>query len=210
MAIPAERNNTYKRLAKLVGNTPLYEIKNIKIPNNCRIFCKEENMNPTGSHYDRFWVEFLKYYEENERTINLNIPIVETSTGNSGASFAWVCRALGFKNYHVVIPKDMPYSRRKQIESYGAKIHYSPENEYVGGLINEFQNYVHKLKKDLSSKNGHVKIQTPNHAKNGAHSIKSMENIAMEIIEELSNVHKIQKVDYFVSALGNGLTTKGM
>jgi cysteine synthase A len=114
-----------------VGDTPLYEIKSIRGKeeyNGCRIFCKEEYRNPTGSHYDRFWVEFFRSLELN-RTINegnIGNPIVETSTGNSGASFAWICRELGYKDYRVVIPADMPDTRKKQIESYGAKVHVSP------------------------------------------------------------------------------------
>lgn len=203
MPIGAERQKIYERLEGLVGNTPLYEIKNIDIPNNCRIFCKEENKNPTGSHYDRFWVEFLRYYEQTH-SVHFDLPMVETSTGNSGASFAWVCRALGYTDYRVVIPKDMPDARKAQIRSYGAHIHESPEKQYVGGLIREFQNYIRELREEY-----HRNVMIPNHALEGDESIATMKNIANEIIDELST-RGIDRINYFVSALGNGLSTKGM
>ena len=68
-----------------------------------------------------------------------NVMIIETSTGNSGASFAWACRALGFMDYHVVIPEDMPSARIEQIRSLGAKTILSPSGEYVRGLIDKFR-----------------------------------------------------------------------
>lgn len=195
----------YERLSNVVGNTSLYEIKNIEIPNKCRIFCKEENTNPTGSHYDRFWVDYMQWfeYEKCRGHIDPKVPIVETSTGNSGASFAWICQALGFEDYRVVIPKDMPIARINQIRSYGAQTHFSPEGEYIQGLIDEFRKY----KEELRSEYGYVYL--PDHSNHGDKCLNSMGNIANEMIEQLSN-NGIAKADYFVSALGNGLTTKGI
>lgn len=195
----------YKRLGKVVGNTPLYELENIEIPNKCRIFCKEENTNPTGSHYDRFWVDYMQWfeYEKCRGHIDPDLPIVETSTGNSGASFAWICQALGFKNYRVVIPKDMPSARINQIKSYGAKIHFSPEGKYIQGLIDEFRKYKERLRAEYE----HVYL--PDHSNYGDMGLKSMGNIADEMIEQLSS-KGITQANYFISALGNGLTTKGI
>lgn len=207
--LSAERKGLFKRLESIVGNTPLYEIKNIKIPNGCRILCKEENKNPTGSHYDRFWVEYFRELEtkEDARTKKAIInsenmhekPIIETTTGNSGASFAWISRALGYKDYRVVIPKDMPYSRKKQIESYGASLIESNEKQYVRGVIKTFKEYIkHKIGAYI----------IPNHAAQNDMNFQSMQNIGDEIIQNMPS--DIKNVDFFISALGNGLTTKGI
>jgi len=199
-----DREDIFDRLSKLVGSTPIYEIKNIEIANECRIFCKEENLNPTGSHYDRFWVDYLRWYEIQEQ-YKPELPIVETSTGNSGASFAWVCRALGYPDYRIVIPADMPYARKQQIRSYGATLRESPKGQYVKGLIDEFKKYLKELKVEL----GVDKNPTPNHDLAGEACLGTMEVIATEIIEKLKS-KRVYHIDYFVSALGNGLSTKGI
>jgi cysteine synthase A len=205
----SSREKLFEYLSGLVGNTPLYEIKSIKDNpdfNGCRIFCKEEYKNPTGSHYDRFWVEFFRILENMNHINdnNKNNPIIETSTGNSGASFAWVCRALGYTDYRVVIPKDMPDMRKRQIKSYGAKIRESPEKQYIRGLVEEFKKYCTEVRK----KTKRVIIR-PNHATNGQRGQVSMEKIAHEIINDLNQLN-VHRVDYHISALGNGIATSGV
>lgn len=203
-----EREQLFNHLESLVGETPLYEIKSIKNNpqfNGCRIFCKEEYKNPTGSHYDRFWVEFFRALEENG-TIdfeNLDNHIVETSTGNSGASFAWICRALGYPKYHVVIPADMPDMRKRQIKDCDAIICESPEKQYIRGLVREFTKRCAKIRRLT----GQEPIM-PNHATDGTAGLHSMEKIAHEIIAELKKGNI--RVDFHVTALGNGIATSGV
>jgi cysteine synthase A len=204
--ISDERKAIYERIEGKVGNTPLYQIKNIEVPNGCKIFCKEEYRNPTGSHYDRFWVKFLRHCEE-QGTINTNMTIVETSTGNSGASFAWMCRALKYEDYHMLIPADMPPARIQQIKEYGAEIHPTTEKEYVAGMIKSVTPYVRKLKKNAKDKKSVVFL---NHSDVGGDCICSLEKAGYEIVSQIYDVYKESKIDFFVSALGNGLTTKGI
>jgi cysteine synthase A len=54
-----EREKIYKELEKRVGNTPLYNIKKIEIPNGNKIFAKEEYLNPTGSNFDRIYIHLF-------------------------------------------------------------------------------------------------------------------------------------------------------
>jgi len=198
----SEREKLYLEVARCVGNTNLYEIKNIRVPNGCRVFCKEEYLNPTGSHYDRFWVDYLRR-EEDSGLISTSDTLIETSTGNSGASFAWACRALGFMDYHVVIPEDMPYTRIRQIEELGAIIKCSPKGIYVDGLIATFIAYANEVEK-----NSNKRVFRTNHAIKGDISLASLGAIATEVIKKLSASNI--KLDYFISALGNGLSTRGI
>jgi cysteine synthase A len=159
----SERDKLYQRIAKCVVETPLYKIQNIPIPNGCQIFCKEEYLNPTGSHYDRFWIDYL-YKQEDKNMLTATDTLIETSTGNSGASFAWTCRALGFADYHIVIPEDMPDTRIQQIRDLGATIVLSPAGEYVKGLIAKFNTYFNEMRDKSSNPNT---IKRPNHSRFG-------------------------------------------
>jgi cysteine synthase len=179
----SERDKLYQRVASCIVETPLYKIHNIAVPNGCQIFCKEEYLNPTGSHYDRFWVDYLRK-QEDKNHLSITDTLIETSTGNSGASFAWTCRALGFKDYHVVIPEDMPSVRIKQICELGATVKLSPAEEYVDGLIKTFNLYYEEMKA-LSS--NPQTIKRPNHSRYGDMSIETLAKIADEIILELRN-----------------------
>lgn len=202
----SERDKLYKQVEKCIVETPLYKISNIEVPNGCQIFCKEEYLNPTGSHYDRFWIDYL-YKQEDKNTLSITDTLIETSTGNSGASFAWACRALGFKDYHVVIPEDMPSARIEQIRNLGAKIILSPSGEYVKGLIEKFISYYNELK---SNSTNPIKIKRPNHSRFGEVSINSLAKIAEESITKLKSQYAVRKLDYFITALGNGLSTVGI
>jgi cysteine synthase len=125
-------------------------------------------------------------------------PLLETSTGNSGASFAWLCRELGYEA-EVFIPADMPSTRIAQIESLGAKVHLSPAGEYVNGLIGSFREYLRS----------NPKYKALNHADDEFHTIAAMNDLAREIIRDLNDLG-VRQIDYFVSALGNGTTTRGI
>jgi cysteine synthase len=133
--------------------------------------------------------------------------LIETSTGNSGASFAWACRALGFENYHLVIPEDMPSARIEQIRSLGATVVLSPAGEYVNGLIDTFQTYCGDMKAKASNP---TTIKIPNHSRKGEISKSALSEIAEESIAKLTKPYKVRKLDYFVTALGNGLSTVSM
>lgn len=191
-----ERKDLYDRIASTIGNTPLYEIKNIEVPNGNKIFCKEEYLNPTGSHYDRFWIEYLRHKEDvGDISVDMEKTILESTTGNSGASFAWLCSALGYKKYKVVIPEDMPKARINQIKEAGAEVVYSPAGQYVRGLITKFREL---LKEDI--------YVIPNHCVDTEISLSTMKILADEIERDLNG----QTIDCFVSALGNGLNTRGI
>lgn len=193
-----ERRKVFESLERKIGNTPLVEVKNIKIPNNNRIFIKEEYKNPTASHYDRYWIRYMKVLEERgELSLDMNRPLLETSTGNSGASFAWICQELGYK-CEVVIPKDIPSARIQQITKYGATIIFSPEKLYVSGLIREFKRQL------VKNRDKYIIL---NHANDEKDGVFAMYDLGVEITKDLKK-YSDAKIDYFISALGNGLTTR--
>ena len=200
MHLNSERQELFDHLASSVGNTPLYEIRNIPIPNGNHIFCKEEYRNPTGTHYDRFWVEYMRYLEEEGKIYpGMDRILLESSTGNSGSAFAWVCKVLGYTDPQpeIVIPEDMPKARIAQIEDFGAKVILSSKGEYVKGLVKKFQDTFFENRK---------KYFIPNHCCDTVISQKVMKKLVEEVHEQMAG----KEIDCFVSALGNGLTTRGI
>src|SRR5262245_23413179 len=110
-----ERSEIYDRLEKLIGKTPLVELDHMSPDGQSGIFLKLECANPTGSHYDRIILELLRHEEEGGK-IEEGSVLLDTTTGNSGASLAWLSRVLGFE-CNIIIPKDAPAARIQQIES---------------------------------------------------------------------------------------------
>lgn len=194
------RTALYQRLRKIIGKTPLYEIQNIMIPNENRIFVKEEYTNPTGSHYDRVFVELL-YGLEREGKIVPGQELTETTSGNAGASFAWLCAVLGYKAT-VIIPEDMPSIRFRQIKSFGAELVFSKRGEYVAGVIERLGKYLKERKNRGNS------TFCTNHAES-QYSVLGMEHAGDEIVQDLEIVN-IDTVNFYISALGGGINLTGV
>jgi cysteine synthase A len=198
--VTPERESLYRNIGRRIGRTPLCEIRNIEIPNGNRIFAKEEYLNPTGSHYDRvFWQLLLSL--ESDGTICPCQELVETTSGNAGASFAWLCSALGYRAT-VIIPEDMPNARLAQIKSFGARVVTSPRGLYVVGAIDTLRSYL----KDRKSR-GEL-VYCTNHVEADA-SIAGMDIAACEVKKQLRN-YRVDELDLHVSALGGGITLRGL
>jgi cysteine synthase A len=195
-----DRRKLYERLEAQVRDTPLYEITHIEVPRKCRIFCKEEYRNPTGSHYDRQTVKLLRGFEEDRGRIAPNgTPLAETTTGSSGASFAWMCRVLGYKCI-VFIPGDMPSARIEQIKSFEADVRFAPNRGYIRGLVRAFSTFINE---------GREQFIATNHSKDVEYAPAAMGDAGREILGDLKKL-KLGAPAYFVAALGNGISARGI
>ena len=196
------RRKLYDRLASQIGGTPLVELRHIDVPNDCRIFCKAEHLNPTGSHYDRETLALLRGFEAaGEITPGPEgKPLLETTTGSSGASLAWLCRVLGFR-CRIIIPEDMPAARIHQIASYGGEIERSPRGLYIGGLVTRLRTVLRQ-----SAKNDYA---VTNHAKDVVYGPQATAELAKEILQDLEAVG-CERPDYFVCMFGTGITANGI
>ena len=179
----------------MIGGTPLTPLRRIEVPNNNKILAKEEYRNPTGSHYDRIILALLEGLERRGK-FNAGDLLTDTTTGNSGASFAWLCRALKFR-CEVIIPRDMPAARIAQIASYGARIEYSESGRYVEGLLARLEERFEHATCD---------INMPDHAGNVDFPPAAMRSLGEEIAKDLS-LKGYPRADYFICALGNGAST---
>ncbi len=126
--------------------------------------------------------------------------MLETTTGNSGASFAWMCRVLGYPAPTIVIPEDMPPARIAQIESYGAEVVRSPSGDYITGVSATFGAIY-----PLYDQQGYY---APQHWNDEYHCVAGMEELGHEILDNARAAGV--NFDYFMLALGNGGSARGV
>ncbi|MCB9211835.1 MAG: pyridoxal-phosphate dependent enzyme [Ignavibacteriales bacterium] len=102
-----------------INENPISEINYNE--NLIKIF--DDSRNPTLSYKDRASILVAL------KAIQFGIKeISAASTGNAGSSLAGICARLGLKS-HIFVPKNIPESKRIQIQSFGAKI-YIVDGDY--------------------------------------------------------------------------------
>lgn len=179
-------------IEKLIGNTPMIEIKveyNEKVVN---VFAKLEYYNYTGSIKDR-----LAYYIINESykdgSLRGGQPIVEATSGNTGISFAAIGSYYGHE-VHIFMPDWASKERIEIMKLYGAKVYLVSKED---GGFKEAIRRADELAKEI---NGFRPNQFDN--------IKNMEahyyTTGLEIIDSVS------KIDGYVSGIGTGGTLMGI
>ncbi|MCB9205907.1 MAG: pyridoxal-phosphate dependent enzyme [Ignavibacteriales bacterium] len=83
--------------------------------NTVKIF--DDSRNPTLSYKDRASILVAL------KAIQLGITeIAAASTGNAGSSLAGICARLGLQS-HIFVPKNIPESKKIQIQSFGSNIY---------------------------------------------------------------------------------------
>lgn len=206
-----EREKVYEAVEEKVGNTPLYKIEKIEIPNRNNIFAKEEFLNPTESNFDRIYVYLFKEAEKKGYIVPGVTPVVEATTGNAGASFAWTARDLGFNDVTVIIHEDAPKSRIEQIKSYGAKILFSPKGQYTKGYVELLEKV---LKEDKEKKGGKIG-ENPNRLYAVTKILPEAKlpyyKLTDEAIKQLKDSEgESANFDYFLSIVGSGTFISGV
>lgn len=112
--------NRIRELERLIGKTPLLEIKYSYKGEVRRVFVKAESYNFTGSIKDRMAIHILaKAYKQGY--IKPGNQILEATSGNTGISFAALGSALGHK-VTIFMPDWMSEERKDLIRSFGAEV----------------------------------------------------------------------------------------
>ncbi len=200
------REQLYNELHQRIGNTNFLPLRNIPVVNNNTIYCKYEFENPSGSHYDRVYYRLYRYYEIEKKRIQPGItPLIENTSGCAGAACAFIGKELGYET-HIVAPGNLPENRFTKILNYTPNLYCTSDTEYVLGtqkLLREI------LIKDHHKKNkgDSTRLFCLNHSQ-VMESVFAMEECGQEIVTDLSK--KDKKIDYFVSAVGNGTSMLGI
>lgn len=186
----------FKKIAPMIGNTPLLQIHCTHKGLERCIYAKAEYYNLTGSIKDRIAYDILyKAYETGE--ITEKMPIAEATSGNTGISFAAMGAVLG-NPVEIFMPDWMSRERIAMIESFGAKIHLVSKEQ--GGFLGSIEK-TQKLAEDGS-------VFLPKQFSNAENSEAHYLGTGKEIADVLQKLGK--KADAFVAGVGTGGTVMGI
>lgn len=186
---------TISNIDKLVGNTPLKELKNLEKEFNLkgRLFAKLENYNPAGSIKDRVALNII-IQAEKEGKLKKGSIIIEPTSGNTGIGVSAIGVAKGYKVI-IVMPDSMSLERQQLIKSYGAELVLTDGKLGMSEAIAKAEE-IHK-----NTPNSIIAGQFTNPANPQAH----YETTGPEIYNDLNG-----KIDYFISGVGTGGTITGI
>lgn len=127
--------NIIKSADKLIGSTPLVELRGIVRPEGFSgmILGKAECFNLTGSIKDRAALEMLNSLEQ-DKTISKGSTVIEPTSGNTGISIAAIAAARGY-NAIIVMPDTMSKERIKFMSAYGAKVVLTDGSKGMSGCV---------------------------------------------------------------------------
>ncbi|MFA4887401.1 MAG: pyridoxal-phosphate dependent enzyme, partial [Candidatus Nanoarchaeia archaeon] len=163
---------------------------------------KMECENPYGSHYDRVYLALFKFYEE-QGLIRQGGKVIETTSGSAGVSFAGIGRCLGYECY-VALPAGGERARERAVRALlpnPDNLMFTPADQYVNGFPTFLKEYLAKHP-DFLFLNHSMGKRENGVVGNNEITLSALEKIAREVSGE--------KVDYFVSAVGNGSTLLGL
>ena len=173
----------------MIGNTPILSLSSFAT----NLYAKCEFLNPSHSIKDRAAYAMIKKALD-EKIINENSVIIESTSGNTGISLAMICACFGLK-FIAVMPESMSIERRKMIALFGASLELTPASEGMKGAYNR------ALELKENTANSFIPSQFENIANKNAHR----SGTAIEILRDLDN-----KLDIFVAGFGTGGTISGV
>lgn len=198
MTLTPTRLALYTNLEKAIGNTPLVFYQG-EVPNKNTIVIKRECDNPFGSHYDRVYLELFRHFEEN-KGLQPDSKVLETTSGTAGASFAGIGSMLGYE-CHVAVPEGVDEAIIRVIKEQGATLYRTPEKDYVSGFPNFLKHFLPK-NPDFYFLNHSMGKRSGAGFSNNEITLNAFETIAHEVLKE-------RKVDIYLPAVGNGSTVLG-
>ena len=183
-----------KSLGDLIGNTPLYELKNLeqKYGLKGKLFAKLEYYNLSGSVKDRVAYNLIKDAEE-KGVLKPGGTIIEPTSGNTGIGLAAIAAAKGYKAI-LVMPSSMSIERQKLIKMYGAEVVLTDSWLGMQGAVNKAKEL------NQSIENSFIPSQFDNPANPEAHILTT----GREIYTDLKG-----KVGALVASIGSGGTISG-
>jgi S-sulfo-L-cysteine synthase (O-acetyl-L-serine-dependent) len=181
-------------VARLVGRTPLVALRRIgaDLP-GVRIYAKCEFMNPGGSVKDRPALAMIEAAVADGR-LGPGKTLVDSTSGNTGVAYAWICAALG-TSCALVMPRNVSAARKQIARAYGAELIFSDPLEGSDGAIRRVRELVAE-----DPGRWFYPDQYGNEENPGSHA----RGTAVEIAEALDG-----RVAAFVAGIGTGGTVMG-
>lgn len=128
-------------IARLVGSTPLVRLRRIGegLP-GIRLYAKCEFMNPGGSVKDRAALGMIEAALRDGR-LGRGRTLVDSTSGNTGVAYAWICAALGLR-CALVMPRNVSAARKRISAAYGAELLFTDPLEGSDGAIRKVRELV--------------------------------------------------------------------
>ena len=191
---PREGFGPVESIARLVGLTPLVRLRRIGAElRGIRIYAKCEFMNPGGSVKDRAALLMIETALADGR-FGPGRTLVDSTSGNTGVAYAWICAALGLP-CALVMPSNVSAARKRIARAYGAELIFSDPLEGSDGAIRKVRDLVSAEPERWFYPDQYANEENPR-----AHEIGT----AVEIAEALDG-----RVAAFVAGIGTGGTVMG-
>ena len=128
-------------IARLVGNTPLVRLRRIGAElSGIRIYVKCEFANPGGSVKDRAALRMIETALA-DGSFGPGRTLVDSTSGNTGVAYAWICAALGLR-CALVMPRNVSAARKRIAQAFGAELVFSDPLEGSDGAIRKARELV--------------------------------------------------------------------
>jgi cysteine synthase A len=122
-------------ITRLVGETPILQLKRLVPPGSADIFAKLEYLNPGGSVKDRAAIGIIRRAEQ-EGQLRPGGTIVEATAGNTGIGLALIGVNRGYK-VKLFVPEKFSEEKVMIMRALGAEVTRTPEAEGMQGAINQ-------------------------------------------------------------------------
>lgn len=186
----------YDNVFKIVGNTPIINLKE-KSLENINLFAKLEGFNPTGSVKDRA-AQYILERVLKEGIINKDTLIIESSSGNFGIALSAYCKYKGLKFCCVIDPL-ISEINKMLIEKYATKVVEVKERDKNGAFL---LNRIKKVK-EIAAENPNS--YWVNQYANEYNAQAYYETLGKEMCEEVEG-----DIDYVFVGVSSGGTITGV
>jgi cysteine synthase len=160
-------------ITKLVGETPMLQLKKLAPPGSAEIFAKLEYLNPGGSVKDRAAIGLIARAEE-EGKLRPGGTILEATAGNTGIGLALIGVNRGYR-VRLFVPEKFSEEKVIIMRALGAEVIRTPESEGMQGAIERAKDLV------ASDPSAFLAAQFDNPANTDYH----YETTAREIFEQM-------------------------
>ncbi|MDQ0416567.1 O-acetylserine dependent cystathionine beta-synthase [Croceifilum oryzae] len=133
----------YRNVKELIGQTPIVQLHDSRIPIGVEVYAKLEFMNPGGSVKDRLGMALIA---EGERTGKLQPggTIIEPTAGNTGIGVALAAVGTGYRVIFVV-PEKFSQEKQELMRALGAEVVNTPTEEGIKGAIRKCQELAEEI-----------------------------------------------------------------
>ncbi len=191
----------------LIGNTPIVKLNKVTKGFGANIFAKVEYLNPTGSLKDRVALQMIEQAEK-AGILKTGHTIVESSTGNTGTSLAFVGTIKGYKvTIFETTPGMMGDEKMRIMKNFGAEVkrilprdieHLKEESVAGAEIERPGRKICLELEKDNSNVWWAKQFSNPQ-------NVKAHNQTAREIISQMDG-----EIDLFAASIGTGGTLMGI